>query len=80
MLVLLRLRSISKTIDRLADDKLLFVDFRLPLDDAGTRAFYAFGGYSNRVGTGNGFYRQGLSERNWPAIYPQGFLPEFRVQ
>jgi iron complex outermembrane recepter protein len=64
--------------DGLADDKLLFVDFRLPLDDAGTKAFYAFGGYSNRVGTGNGFYRQGLSERNWPAIYPQGFLPEFR--
>lgn len=64
--------------DGLADDKLLFADFRLPLDDAGTRQFYAFGGYAGRVGTGNGFYRQGLSERNWPTIYPKGFLPEFR--
>ena len=64
--------------DGLADDKILFADFRLPLDDAGTRSFYAFGGYSSRVGTGNGFYRQGLSERNWPSQYPKGFLPEFR--
>lgn len=64
--------------DGLADDKLVFADFRLPLDDAGRRTFYAFGGYSNRIGTGNGFYRQGLSERNWPQIYPKGFLPEFR--
>lgn len=64
--------------DGLADDRLLFADFRLPLDDAGTRVFYAFGGYSDRIGTGNGFYRQGLSERNWPTIYPKGFLPEFR--
>ncbi len=64
--------------DGLADDKILFADFRLPLDDAGTKVFYAFGGFSDRVGTGNGFYRQGLSERNWPQIYPRGFLPEFR--
>jgi len=63
--------------DGLADDKILFMDFRLPMDDAGTKSFYAFGGYANRVGTGNGFYRQGISERNWPALYPQGFLPEF---
>ncbi len=64
--------------DGLADDKLLFADLRLPLNDAGTKTFYAFGGYSARVGTGNGFYRQGLSERNWPSRYPKGFLPEFR--
>ena len=64
--------------DGLADDKLLFANFILPLDDAGAKQFYAFGGYANRVGTGNGFYRQGLSERNWPTIYPKGFLPEFR--
>lgn len=64
--------------DGLADDKLLFLDFRLPLDDAGRKTFYAFGGFADRIGTGNGFYRQGLSERNWPQLYPKGFLPEFR--
>lgn len=64
--------------DGLANDLLSFVDFRMPMDDAGTKEVYAFGGYSYRIGTGNGFYRQGLSERNWPTIYPKGFLPEFR--
>ncbi|MBX7117514.1 MAG: TonB-dependent receptor [Gemmatimonadaceae bacterium] len=64
--------------DGLADDKLLFVDYRRPLDEAGRRVAYAFGSFADRVGTGNGFYRQGLSERNWPSIYPLGFLPEFR--
>lgn len=64
--------------DGLADDKLLFVDYRRPMDDAGRRVLYAFGSFADRTGTGNGFYRQGLSERNWPTIYPLGFLPEFR--
>lgn len=64
--------------DGLANDLLSFVDLRLPLNAAGTREVYGFGGYSYRIGTGNGFYRQGISDRNWPSIYPKGFLPEFR--
>jgi iron complex outermembrane receptor protein len=64
--------------DGLANDVLTFANLRLPLNAAGTSELYGFGGYTYRIGTGNGFYRQGLSERNWPEIYPLGFLPEFR--
>ena len=64
--------------DGLANDALTFANLRLPINPAGTSELYGFGGYTHRIGTGNGFYRQGLSERNWPQIYPQGFLPEFR--
>jgi len=64
--------------DGLANDVLTFANLRLPINDAGTSELYGFGGYTYRIGTGNGFYRQGLSERNWPEIYPLGFLPEFR--
>src|SRR5690349_21645125 len=64
--------------DGLANDILTFANLRLPINAAGTSELYGFGGYTHRIGTGNGFYRQGLSERNWPEIYPQGFLPEFR--
>src|SRR5687768_7663271 len=64
--------------DGLASDVLTFANLRLPINDAGTSELYGFGGYTYRIGTGNGFYRQGLSERNWHEIYPLGFLPEFR--
>ena len=64
--------------DGLANDALSFANLRLPINAAGTSELYGFGGYTHRIGTGNGFYRQGLSDRNWPQIYPQGFLPEFR--
>jgi iron complex outermembrane receptor protein len=64
--------------DGLANDALTFANLRLPINANRTSELYAFGGYTHRIGTGNGFYRQGLSERNWPEIYPQGFLPEFR--
>jgi iron complex outermembrane receptor protein len=64
--------------DGLANDALTFANLRIPLNAAGTSELYGFGGYTHRIGTGNGFYRQGLSARNWPEIYPQGFLPEFR--
>jgi iron complex outermembrane receptor protein len=64
--------------DGLANDVLTFANLRLPINASGTSEFYGFGGYTHRIGTGNGFYRQGLSERNWPQIYPEGFLPEFR--
>ena len=64
--------------DGLERDILSFANLRLPLNASGSTEFYAFGGYSNRVGTGNGFFRKPLNNRNWPAIYPNGFLPEFR--
>jgi len=63
--------------DGLAKDALGFVNARFPLNVSGSSEFYAFGGYSYRIGTGNGFRRQAISDRNWPAIYPLGYLPEF---
>ncbi len=64
--------------DGLERDLLSFANLRMPLNASGSSEFYAFGGYSNRVGTGNGYYRKPLNNRNWPEIYPYGFLPEFR--
>jgi iron complex outermembrane recepter protein len=64
--------------DGLERDLLSFANLRMPLNETGTTEFYAFGGFSNRVGTGNGYYRKPLDNRNWPTIYPNGFLPEFR--
>jgi iron complex outermembrane receptor protein len=58
-------------------DWLAYGNYRSPVNPAGTAEFYAFGGYSFREGTGNGFRRTGNDDRNWPAIYPLGFLPEF---
>ncbi|MGH7701532.1 MAG: TonB-dependent receptor [Gemmatimonadales bacterium] len=64
--------------DGLEKDQMTFANFRMPLNQSGSSEFYAFGGYSHRVGTGNGFWRYLDSQRNWREIYPQGFLPEFR--
>ena len=55
----------------------VFANFRMPVTASGNTEVYAFGGYANHFGTGNGFFRYLDSERNWPQIYPQGFLPEF---
>ncbi len=63
--------------DGLEKDAMGFANFRMPLNAGGTSELYAFGGYSNRVGTGNGFWRYFDGNRNWPQLYPQGFLPEF---
>ncbi len=63
--------------DGLAKDALGFVNARFPLNPAGSSELYAFGGYSHRVGTGNGFRRQAIKDRNWIEIYPLGYLPEF---
>jgi iron complex outermembrane receptor protein len=48
--------------------------------DDPTLEAYAFGGYSFRDALGQGFYRRSLGGRNWPSIYPIGFLPEFDVK
>jgi iron complex outermembrane receptor protein len=57
-------------------DTLTFVNADLPLNASATRAVYGFGGYSRRAANSAGFYRRALDVRNWPQIYPEGFLPE----
>ncbi len=64
--------------DGLERDGMTFANFRMPINSSGSTEIYAFGGFSDRVGTGNGFWRYFDGNRNWQSIYPQGFLPEFR--
>ena len=63
--------------DGLERDIMTMANLRLPLNDARTSEVYAFGGYSLRSGTGNGYRRYAGNYRNWPEIYQLGFLPEF---
>ncbi len=63
--------------DGLEKDVLAMANFRLPLNDVGSRQLYSFGGYSFRRGNGEGYRRYADSGRNWPSIYPLGYLPEF---
>jgi iron complex outermembrane receptor protein len=58
-----------------ARDAMTFVNANLPLNRAETRFLYAFGGVSRRDANSAGFYRRALDARNWPQIYPLGFLP-----
>ncbi|MDH5761063.1 MAG: TonB-dependent receptor [Gemmatimonadota bacterium] len=39
---------------------------------------YAFGGYTFRRDIHSGYFRRSLDSRNWPEIFPLGFLPKFR--
>ncbi|MBC7894226.1 MAG: TonB-dependent receptor [Cytophagaceae bacterium] len=64
--------------DGLERDVHTFANLRMPLNETGSTELYAFGGYSDRDGTGNGFFRKPTNSRNWQEIYPLGFLPEFR--
>ncbi|MDH5234232.1 MAG: TonB-dependent receptor, partial [Gemmatimonadota bacterium] len=52
--------------DGLERDIHTFANLRVPLNAAGTTELYAFGGYSDRDGTGNGFFRKPQNGRNWP--------------
>jgi iron complex outermembrane receptor protein len=69
--------------DGLEKDVITMANFRLPLNDRGTTELYTFGGYSHRQGTGNGYRRCAvdcasfIQARNWPEIFPLGYLPEF---
>jgi iron complex outermembrane receptor protein len=56
-------------------DAMVFVNAGLPLNDAQTRILYIVGSYSSRESSSAGFYRRALDPRNWPQIYPLGFLP-----
>jgi len=63
--------------DGMERDVHTFANFKLPVNADATSELYAFGGYSHRQGTGNGFFRKPQNSRNWPEIYPIGFLPQF---
>lgn len=63
--------------DGASKDLMTFATARLPLGMSGSAGLYAFGGFSRREGTGFGYFRPPSSERNWPQIYPNGFLPTF---
>jgi iron complex outermembrane recepter protein len=63
--------------DGLEKDVLTFLNFRMPMNDAGTTEIYSFGGYAHRDGTGNAYRRYAGNARNWQEIYPLGFLPTF---
>jgi iron complex outermembrane receptor protein len=63
--------------DGLEKDILTYGDLRLPISESGANQIYAHGGYSFRKGTGDGYRRYADSDRNWPQIYPLGYLPEF---
>jgi iron complex outermembrane recepter protein len=59
-------------------DFMTFLNAQLPLNTKQTSFLYAFGGYSRREANSAGFYRRALDVRNWPQIYPLGFLPEIQ--
>ena len=63
--------------DGMEKDLHTFANFKMPVNQDATTELYAFGGYSHREGTGNGFFRKPQNSRNWPEIYPTGFLPQF---
>ena len=56
-------------------DAMTFLNASLPIDDAASRLLYAFGGFSRRTASSAGFFRRANDARNWPQIYPLGFLP-----
>jgi len=63
--------------DGLERDVLTLANLKLPLDDGGHHLLYGTGAYSFRRGSGQGYRRYANDNRNWPQIYPLGFLPEF---
>ncbi len=64
--------------DGLEQDILTMADVHLPIEALGHGELYAFGGYSHRLGNGEGYRRYAGGDRNWDNIYPLGYLPQFR--
>jgi iron complex outermembrane receptor protein len=63
-----------------SENYLLWVNGAYPVSNLGAERpteVYTYGGYSYRLGKGQGFYREGTDDGNWPQIYPEGFLPNF---
>ncbi len=56
-------------------DAMSFADLHVPVGASETTFIYGFGGFSHRSGSHGGFYRRGIDARNWPQIYPLGYLP-----
>ena len=64
--------------DGASKDLMTFFNASFPFSPTNASAgVYAFGGYSHRQGAGFGYFRPPSSARNWPQIYPDGFLPKF---
>jgi iron complex outermembrane receptor protein len=64
--------------DGASKDLMTFASANFPFNPANPSAgLYGFGGYSFRRGAGFGYFRPPSSDRNWPQIYPNGFLPKF---
>jgi len=61
-------------------DLMALASLRMPLNPSGTSELFGLASYSARTGTGFGYRRYAGSDRNWPAIYPLGFLPEFHPE
>jgi iron complex outermembrane receptor protein len=59
-------------------DLMTLANLHLPLNADGTTELYGLANYSFRTGSGFGYRRYESSDRNWPQIYPLGFLPEYR--
>ena len=45
-----------------------YANLRMPLNATGSTELYAFGGFSNHFGTGNGFWRYLDGNRNWQQV------------
>jgi iron complex outermembrane receptor protein len=64
--------------DGASKDLMTFASANFPFDPANPSAgVYANGGFSFRQGAGFGYFRAPSDRKNWPAIYPNGFLPKF---
>jgi iron complex outermembrane receptor protein len=59
-------------------DIMTLANLHLPLNASGTTELYGLANYSFRTGSGFGYRRYASSDRNWPQIYPLGFLPQYR--
>jgi iron complex outermembrane receptor protein len=59
-------------------DLMTMLSASVPINAAQSTFVYAFGGVSHREANSAGFYRRSLDVRNWPQIYPLGFLPEIQ--
>jgi iron complex outermembrane receptor protein len=64
--------------DGFEHDLMTLANLHVPLNASGTTELYGVGNFSYRTGSGFGYRRYESSDRNWPQIYPLGFLPEYR--
>jgi len=62
--------------DGFYENEMIFANFERPVGD---QEFYMYGGASARLDIHSGFYRRANDDRNWPSLYPTGFLPTFDV-